>query len=279
MVGESGGGDQLLQEVMIDAVRQICETDDRVVAAWMYGSFAWGEADAYSDIEFLIYLDDDAHEAFEPLPWLSEIVPVALTFVNEHGIQAVIFENLIRGEFHFERASDMPELRAYKGTAGFPAPEAMFIYDRTGELMEHLRSISGPGPERANAETAADLWHRFLNQMLFGVNVLARGERARALELLWFVQRHLLGMVRVVEGTTGHWLPPCRRAEQDLSPASYDRYVACTASLRGAELARAYAHAWTWGKELGRDLTIRFGIDLHGALVDQLDARFARVCA
>ncbi|MGC9347599.1 MAG: nucleotidyltransferase domain-containing protein [Anaerolineae bacterium] len=270
-------GTGMLQERMIDRVRQLCEADDRVVAAWMYGSFAWGEADVYSDIEFLIYLDDDAHASFEPLPWLTQIEPVAFTFVNEFGVRAAVFENMIRGEFHFEPASDMPKMREYKAMAGFPAPESMLIYDQTGELMEHLRYISGPGPEWATKKNAAQLWHSFLNQMLFGANVLARGERARALELLWFVQRYLLGMVRLLEGSTTHWMPPCREAERDLSPASYDRYVACTASLRGGELRIAYANAWAWGKVLGRDLATGFGFDAHDALVARLDDRFVKV--
>jgi lincosamide nucleotidyltransferase len=38
------------QEVMIEKVRELCEEDERVVAALMYGSFALTQGDRFSDI-------------------------------------------------------------------------------------------------------------------------------------------------------------------------------------------------------------------------------------
>jgi lincosamide nucleotidyltransferase len=40
----------LVQERLIIRVRQVCEADERLDAAPMYGSFAAGEADAHSDV-------------------------------------------------------------------------------------------------------------------------------------------------------------------------------------------------------------------------------------
>lgn len=50
----------LQQEAMIERVRWICRLDERVVAAMMYSSFAQGEGDGFSDIEFVFFFDDDA---------------------------------------------------------------------------------------------------------------------------------------------------------------------------------------------------------------------------
>jgi lincosamide nucleotidyltransferase len=44
----------LQQEVMIEKARELCERDERVVAALMYGSFALGQGDRFSDIEFYL---------------------------------------------------------------------------------------------------------------------------------------------------------------------------------------------------------------------------------
>ena len=44
----------LIQEAMIQRVRELCGADARVTGAFMYGSFTLGEGDAYSDIEFYI---------------------------------------------------------------------------------------------------------------------------------------------------------------------------------------------------------------------------------
>jgi len=247
------------------------------MAAWMYGSFTRAEGDAYSDVEFCIYVDDAAYEAFDPAHWVSQIAPVALYFVNEFGTGTAIFENLVRGEFHFERAGDMAQVPALKQLSGFPAPEDMVILDRTGELTAHLRTISGPGPDRGAVEHIASLWHNCLNWMLFGANALARGERARSLELLWFVHRYLLWLARVSEGTTEHWPTPSKNVEHDLSKAAYSRYVTCTATLRGSELERAYQAAWEWGKELICALAEERGVDPQEALIGRLDARFAEV--
>jgi lincosamide nucleotidyltransferase len=264
----------LIQEQMIARVRELCQEDTDVVAAWMYGSFTRAEGDAHSDIEFCIYLVDAAHDAFEPAHWVSQVAPVALYFVNEFGTGTAIFRNLVRGEFHFERAADMAKIRMLKRASGFPPAEQMLILDRTGELMTHLRFISGPGPDRGASDYVAWLWQSYLNWMLFGANVLARGERARALELLWFVHRCLLWLARVSEGTTERWQTPSKNVEHDLSEGAYGRYVACTAALRGPDLERAYQAAWKWGKELIRTLARERGADSYEALVQQLDVGF-----
>ena len=260
---------------MISRVRYVCHADPRITAALMYGSFTTGEADAYSDIEFVIFIDDSDLATFDPVAWLDRIAPVALYFVNEFGVGTAIFENLIRGEFHFDPTSSMAQVRTWGDETGFPDPSAMLILDRTGELIAHLAQISGPGPDRTDPATVAWHWHTYLNWILFGSAVLARGERARALEILWYIQRSLLRFARLIEGSTDHWPIPSRDVEHDLSLKTYRRYVACTASLANEALERAYAAAWTWGRELARTLSVTHELDPHEALLATMDERFA----
>ena len=264
----------LPQEQMISRVRDVCHADARVVAALMYGSFTKGEADAYSDIEFVIYIDDADLATFDAVVWLERIAPVALYFVNEFSVGTAIFENLIRGEFHFDPASSMAQVRTWRNEAGFPDPSAMLILDRTGELITHLAQISGPGPDRTEPATVAWHWHTYLNWILFGAGILARGERARALEILWFVQRCLLRFARLIEGSTDHWQTPSKNVENDLSPETCRRYIACTASLANDALECAYAAAWTWGNELARTLSVTQKLVPNEALLATMDERF-----
>jgi lincosamide nucleotidyltransferase len=264
----------LLQEQMIARVRQLCRKDERIAGALMYGSFTKGEGDAFSDIEFCVYLDETAYCTWNASAWVAQIAPVALYLTNEFGTGTVLFENMVRGEFHFERAAEMSQIRAWKEEAGFPAAEAMLIVDRSGELTEHLRAISGPGPDRGTAEQVSVLWHRTLNWMLFGVNVLARGERARALEMLWWVQRSLLWFARLREDSTVHWQTPSKNVEEDLAPETYRRYVECTAGLRSTDLERAYRAAWVWSKEMIHALAVERGFDPQATLVQRLDVHF-----
>ena len=46
------------QEAMVETVRGICERDERVMATLIYGSFALGQGDRFSDIEFYLFFRD-----------------------------------------------------------------------------------------------------------------------------------------------------------------------------------------------------------------------------
>ncbi|MGH2561293.1 MAG: Lnu(F)/Lnu(G) family lincosamide nucleotidyltransferase, partial [Thermomicrobiales bacterium] len=105
------------------------------------------------------------------------------------------------------------------------------------------------------------------------VNVLDRGERARALDILSHVHRYLLWLVRLGEGATAHWPTPSRALERDISPAAYARFAACTAALDEASLRDAYHTAWVWGRELMASLAARYDLDLAEALFEGIDRR------
>lgn len=265
----------LIQETMIDRVREVCGQDDRVVAALMYGSFAYGEGDEYSDIEFVLFLQDDALSALDLEAWVAQIAPVELFFRDDFGHYTVIFDNLVRGEFHFHRASEMRIVDAWRGSVFFPSLESCLIVDRTGELRQHLAPLAlRPGDPGAGGRAQAIQW-MFANLILFGSNTLARGEVARALDILSVSHRYLLWMVRLVEGTTEHWPSPARVLERDISPASYARYVRCTAPADAQALLAAYRAAWAWGLELGAVLADRFGRALPESLTDKIAARMS----
>jgi lincosamide nucleotidyltransferase len=251
---------------MIERVRALCREDARLDAALMYGSFAFGEGDPYSDIEFLLFFDDAAFPGLDRRAWVEQIAPVELFFVNEFGITAVIFDNLIRGEFHFHSVSEMSVTDGWPGAVYFPSLEAVLIADKSGKLAPRVQPLIGPPPTFATPEAVQALADRFLNWWLFGFHVLRRGEYARALELLGKAQLHLLSMVRVQEGITARWWIPSRALEKELSPAAYARFAACTAPLDGPALHRAYAQAWTWGHELLIALHDERGVHVPEAL-------------
>jgi lincosamide nucleotidyltransferase len=59
------GGLMLQQEVMIERARELCQRDENMVATLMYGSFALGQGDRFSDIEFYLFFDDEALDGLE----------------------------------------------------------------------------------------------------------------------------------------------------------------------------------------------------------------------
>jgi lincosamide nucleotidyltransferase B/F len=132
------------QEIMIEKVRELCHRDERLVAALMYGSFAIGEGDRFSDIEFYLFFEDETSEGLEEEAWVEQIAPLYLYYVNEFGNGTAIFENLIRGEFHFEAASDVGMVDAWE-SAWFPALESAVLVDKNGELSGRVgRLVRSP---------------------------------------------------------------------------------------------------------------------------------------
>ena len=267
----------LQQEAMIERTRRVCREDARLAAAMMYGSFAQGEGDGFSDIEFILFFRDEELEGLDQEEWVSRISPVGLYFVNEYGNGTAIFQNLVRGEFHFDRASDIERVvgESMRDADWLPSLEDTLILDRTGELGPRLREIVGPPPERDTPGQIRFVCDCFVNWFVFGSNLFARGELARSLDLLGIVRDRLLQMVRVVEGSTLHWFNSAKFLETEITETSYTRYVACTARLDREELRQAYLSAWGWGRELMASLGKRHSVALPASLLERLDRRFA----
>lgn len=261
----------MLQKQMIARVKNLCQADPAIQAAMMYGSFALGNGDDYSDIEFILFFENDKLDTLDHREWLQQIAPVAQLYTNHYGIDAVIFENLVRGEFHFERTTALDDIASgWQGQVWFPSLAATLISDKKKRLTPYLeRLIGAPLRHGQDQDERDNLGAEFINSYLFGLNVLQRGEHARALEMLWFVQRTLLLLARSAAGCTTRWHIPSRRLEADLSPVDYATYAACSSSLAPEALSRAYRNAWAWGKTLLEKLNI----SRSGLLIEKISAR------
>jgi len=262
----------LPQEVMIERVRELCDQDGRLVSALMYGSFALGQGDRFSDIEFYLFFESAALEGLDEEAWVSQIAPLGLYYVNEFGNGTAIFENLVRGEFHFEAASNVGLVDSWEA-AWFPSLESVVLVDKNGELTSRVGRLVRCPPDLDTPERALFLCRSLSNWTLMGANLLEREEYARAEAFLTLVHGHLLQALRLVEGKGENWLSPTRRLEEDASAASYERYKGCTAALEAQQLFRAYASTWEWGRELMGELATRHALALPEALLDRLDQR------
>ncbi|HWS53289.1 MAG TPA: nucleotidyltransferase domain-containing protein [Pyrinomonadaceae bacterium] len=270
----------MLQRRVIARLREVCRGDERVVGALMYGSFATGEADAFSDIEFAVLIRDEAFDGFGQRAWLDSASPVAAYFPDDFGHHTALFENGVRGEFHFMRASEVAVVESWRGSGWFPSLDAAVVLDRTGELSRYAAALVGGPPARGGAALVEGLCLNLLNLMLFGANLLSRGEFARAWALLSKAHENLLKLVRLSEGATDHWPTPSRALEHDLSAAAYERYLTCAAGARPGELCAAYRESWRWGRELFETVggPLKVGLPATvtarvGELLDEASAR------
>jgi lincosamide nucleotidyltransferase len=267
----------LEQTLMIERSRQLCREDERVVAAMLYGSFTVGEGDRYSDIEMVLFFEDDALPQIDQRAWVAQIAPVEVYFADDAGHYTAIFETLIRGEFHFYPASKVSMVSQWGENAWFPSLEATLLIDRTGALSQHLGALIGSPPNRSTPEMVRSLSLNFINWLLFGANVLARGEPARALDLLNNAHWSLLRLIRIKEGSTLHWPTPSKGLEKDISAAAYERFKTCTARLDREQLWEAYEATWRWGQELMAELAQVYGLSVPESLIERLTQYFERL--
>lgn len=136
----------MVQQTMIESFRERCHQDNRVVSALMFGSFATGEGDRFSDIEFAVFISDESFDEFEQRTWLNTVSPVAAYFQDDFGHHTALFSNGVRGEFHFMRASEQSVVAGWQGYGWFPTLDAGVVLDRAGELSKYARVLVGGPP-------------------------------------------------------------------------------------------------------------------------------------
>lgn len=258
----------LPQERLIERVRRCCLADDRIEAALMYGSFAHGEADAHSDIEFWLFFTPDP-DRVDPREWCARVGPVNYLTVNEHGAHVVFFPGLVRGELHFAAGRDIAGVRSWPARGA--AVTDMVVVDRTGALSDALRSLPDRPALPRTAEEVDTLCGRFANWLVLAHHVARRGEHLRALDALAHARRHLLWMARLATGQTAHWLTPSRLAEAELPADARTALGATAATADPGQIAAALRASWACGRGYWADLGRRHGYAPPAALLAELD--------
>jgi len=61
----------MIQVTLIERMRKLCMEDIRVTAAMMYGSFARGEGDRFSDVEFILFFADERLPQLDKRAWVA----------------------------------------------------------------------------------------------------------------------------------------------------------------------------------------------------------------
>ncbi|MEU6105420.1 nucleotidyltransferase domain-containing protein [Streptomyces flaveolus] len=255
----------------IARLRETARREPRLEGVLLYGSWTLGEADEHSDIEAYLYVDDEHLDTFDARAFLGRLAPLELAYTNMYGILAVVFDDLMRGEFHIAPAtSGVEEVPTWEGLVHLPRPEDAVLLDRTGRLSEAARRLAAFRPPEP-AGTAQRLTDELANWTLMLAHVLARGEVARAHNLLHsVVAPQQLQLCRLLHGSTTHWLTPSRALERDLPAADVDRYTATTAAAREHEVRTAAWNSWQWSRELSARAVDRWAVRIPGELHERI---------
>ncbi|MFI9227486.1 nucleotidyltransferase domain-containing protein [Streptomyces rimosus] len=255
----------------IARLRELAEAEPRLEGVLLYGSWTLGEADAYSDIEAYLYVRDAHADAFDGVEFVGRLAPLKLAYTNMYGILAVVFDDLMRGEFHVVAAgAGIDEVSTWRGMVHLPDPGAAVLLDRSDRLTAAARRLADPCPPEPGP-TAQQLTDELANWTLMLAHVLGRGETARAHALLHtVVAPQQLQLCRLLRGATTHWLTPSRALEQDLPAADRDRYTATTAPAVLPAVRTAARASWQWSRELAGEAASRWGIRVPVGLHEEI---------
>lgn len=242
----------MIQEEMISKVRDLAMNDNRVSAVLMYGSFIKGEGDRFSDIEFYIFTYSD----FNKTEWVEKIAPLALFFKNEYGTDVAVFENLIRGEFHFSDITGINVILSWQGYTSFRYRNKMILVDKENKLQHVLDSIIIIEPDYNEVEYAETAVQMLINYLIFSKNLILRGETAHAHQLFFSIQKALLWLIRLHTGCTQHWESPTKKLEEDIPQEWYEKYTTCVPGLNLSELSKSHENIVTLSNELFNSLNI-----------------------
>ncbi len=232
-----------------------------------------GEADRYSDLEAYLYVHDDHAESFDGQAFVEQLGPLKLSYTNMYGILAVVFDDLMRGEFHFVPAGQgIAEIATWQGLVHMPDPSKAILLDRSGRLTKAAACLTQPcRPDPL--QTSQQISNELTNWTLSLAQILARGEIARAHALMQTtIAPQQLQLCRLLRGTTDHWLTPSRAMERDLPAEDRLRYAATTARLEETEVRQTAAAGWEWSRELIAEAASRWGIPVPDALYDDIAA-------
>ncbi|NYV74746.1 nucleotidyltransferase domain-containing protein [Streptomyces sp. UH6] len=271
MPARSAPSDRSALDDRIARLRQLAHADTRLEGVLLYGSWTVGEADAHSDIEAYLYIQDDRLADFDGPGFLAQLAPLQLAYTNMYGILAVVFDDLMRGEFHLTPAGPgIDEVPTWRGMVHLPRPDDAVLLDRTGRLTKAARELADFRPPEP-VTTAQRLTDELTNWTLMLAHVLARGEIARAHNLLHaVVAPQQLQLCRLLRDSTAHWLTPSRALEQDLPDTDRRRYVSTTAAAREEDVRRAARDSWRWSRDLTAEAAGRWGVHVPHALHDRI---------
>jgi hypothetical protein len=129
---------------LYDRVLAVCEPDERIRGLWLSGSLARGNADAGSDLDLLLAVDDDAWDTFTAdwRHWLEGMTPILLAKrVPSEAILIVtsLTPAMCRLDVVAERVG---------AVADSPFRTRVPVIDRDGLNQRIPQPVTGPGPDR-----------------------------------------------------------------------------------------------------------------------------------
>ena len=130
-------------DAVIKSLTEAARADQRVLAAWLQGSRADGSADAFSDIDYYIAIEDEAFDSFDKFEFVCQVaqVLVHVDLFGQYGV-ACLLEGPVKLDFFVERASTAQHL---------PRPAVKLLVEKAPVMLK-----SGWEPSRQDVAKQVD---------------------------------------------------------------------------------------------------------------------------
>jgi Streptomycin adenylyltransferase len=257
-------------QVVLDRFVAACQADERVVAAFLGGSYAGGTADAYSDLDLGLITTDAAYEAF---------VAGREAFIRRLG-ELVFLENFNRPDNAFFIFADGTECELALGREGrfthIHAGPHRVLLDKIGTLR--AAAFPRPAPPRAEQlETLRRLVHWFWHDLSHFTTAMGRGQLWWAYGQLELLRLYCVNLARLrrdfTAGTDGY-----EKVEQALSVEQLSPLQATFCPLERGAMLQAALVLVRFYRELAPVLARTHGIPYPDRLDAVMYERLGRLC-
>jgi hypothetical protein len=156
------------QRNLIERVKVVAAEDDRILAAWLVGSFATGQADAYSDVDLHCLITDESADWFRT-HWTDTATALAGPLVMARRLGGMIGGVCLTPEWlHLDLIMHLRSELDPHTLAGLKP-----LYDRNGDLLPKQTNPRTVVGEAYFPEDPITLWLYYLGNLPVGVG---RGE-------------------------------------------------------------------------------------------------------
>jgi predicted nucleotidyltransferase len=257
-------------QVIMNRFVAACQADARVVAATLYGSYASGTADAYSDLDLGLIITDAAYENFIAeretfLRLLGELL--LLEDFDLPHLVFVIFPGGIEIELALGRASQ------FQHTHGGPY---RVLLDKTNLLAGAVFPRSQPAPAEPR-ETLRRLLYWFWHDLSHFIAAMGRGQIWWAYGQLETLRRYCVNLVRLRHDFSGA-ADGYDKIEKAIPGEDLASLQATCCPLEPGAMLQAVLVIVRFYQELAPLLARTHGIPYPAELARELSGRLEQLC-
>jgi predicted nucleotidyltransferase len=180
------------QQAVIQRFVTACESDERIAAAFLGGSFASGKADEYSDLDIYLITTDEAYDDFftQRQAFMRSLgAPVFLEDFNEFGFDMVLFTftDGVEGELALARESSFIVIHG--------GPHEVLV-DKKGLLAGKVFPLMAPTAEEQQQTVRRSIYW-FWEDLSHFITLIYRGQLWAAFTSLDQMRRKVVNMAHL----------------------------------------------------------------------------------